>query len=499
MGEFSSAGADGKRQDPRGTAVTALRTLVHDSFSRTRTATIVVALLLTGLVPVVLELLGSHAEVLVIAGGLLVLLTAFLVLRGSRPADTEHASETAVSSRGGVELLLYLSPVIFLNIVFPLVSPRMAEATVGGVQLTHVVLASSITVPWLAQAACMPAYRAIGELMAERDMQKITRRFCEVWPAMFLQTLPLAGLFALPLWLATGWSWQAMGAYLLLLGAHVLFVQSLVLANVGERRGLWAVAWGAYALALAVVPTVWILPPLVAAATQIAAMGRQLSHVRVFERLDQRNFAADAVRGLLLGSVLWADKFVLFLATDGAFHVIVVFMAMLPAVLAYNFYFVNMAPHVDRAVSGLHRAIEKETLPVLASRSTLLSYVVDRSVLRTGAVGMVLTLAAALLLGGLQPHHVLLAVTVAVASWTFMMLTLLSYELDYIGEKVTAQALGAVHLVVSVLAFAVFSTNGAYALLLLADLVLVAGAWALYKRHWAQPEYTLFWRHATSW
>lgn len=238
-----------------------------------------------------------------------------------------------MSSRGGVELLLYLSPVVFLNIVFPLVSPRMAEATVGGVQLTHVVLASSITVPWLAQAACMPAYRAIGELMAERNMQKITRRFCEVWPAMFLRTLPLAGLFALPLWLATGWSWQAMGAYLLLLGAHVLFVQSLVLANVGERRGLWAVAWGAYALTLAVVPTVWILPPLVAAATQIAAMGRQLSQVRVFERLDRRNFAADALRGLLLGSVLWADKFVLFLTTDGTFQVIVVFMAMLPAAL----------------------------------------------------------------------------------------------------------------------------------------------------------------------
>lgn len=64
---------------------------MHDSFSRTRTATIVVALLLTGLVPVVLELLGSHAEVLVIVGGLLVLFTAFLVLRGSRPVDAEHA------------------------------------------------------------------------------------------------------------------------------------------------------------------------------------------------------------------------------------------------------------------------------------------------------------------------------------------------------------------------------------------------------------------------
>ena len=31
------------------------------------------------------------------------------------------------------------------------------------------------------------------------------------------------------------------------------------------------------------------------------------------------------------------------------------------------------------------------------------------------------------------------------------------------------------------------------------DLALVVAAWALYKRHWAHPEYTLFWRHATSW
>lgn len=441
----------------------------------------------------------SGLTLLTLAGGLLVLITVALIMRGSALGTSTQGAETPVSNRGGINLLLYLSPVIFLNIVFPVVSPQMAAATVGGVQLTYVVLASSITVPWLAQAACMPSYRAIGGLMAERDMQKITRRFCEVWPAMFAQTLPLVLVFALPLWLATGWSLEAMGAYVLLCGAHVLFVQSLVLANVGERRGLWAVAWGAYALSLALAPTVWILPPLLAAATQIVAMGRSLTHVRAFERLTQRNFAVDVLRGLLLGAVLWADKFVLFLVTDGTFPVVVVFMAMLPAVLAYNFYFVNLAPHVDRAVSGLHKAIEHEPLPEMASRSTMLSYIVDRSVLRTGAVGMVLTLAASLLLGGLQPENALLAVTVSVASWTFMMLTLLSYELDYIGEKITAQVLGAAHLIAAGLAFTLLGTSGAYALLLLVDLVLVVAAWALYKRHWAQPEYTLFWRHATSW
>jgi hypothetical protein len=31
------------------------------------------------------------------------------------------------------------------------------------------------------------------------------------------------------------------------------------------------------------------------------------------------------------------------------------------------------------------------------------------------------------------------------------------------------------------------------------DLVLIRVAWGLYKHHWSQPEYTLFWRHATTW
>ena len=39
----------------------------------------------------------------------------------------------------------------------------------------------------------------------------------------------------------------------------------------------------------------------------------------------------------------------------------------------------------------------------------------------------------------------------------------------------------------------------AYGVVLLADLVLVTIAWVLYKRHWSQPEYTLFWRHAVAW
>jgi hypothetical protein len=207
-----------------------------------------------------------------------------------------------------------------------------------------------------------------------------------------------------------------------------------------------------------------------------------------------------------MGSVLWADKLVLFLATGGDFQVVVVFAAMLPAVVAYNFYFINLAPRVDREVAGLHRTIAEEPLAVLLRTSKRLSLVVDRSVLTTGTIGVLLTLAVSLAVNGLQPAQVLLAVFAGASSWAFMMLTLLSYELDFIGEKASPQFLGGAHLLLCMAAFTLFgvpgdgaSGAGAYSALVVADLILVCVAWLLYKRHWSQPEYTLFWRHATTW
>jgi hypothetical protein len=368
------------------------------------------------------------------------------------------------------------------------------------------VLASSVTVPWLAQAACLPIYRVLGDLMAERNKEAVTRRFCQYWPSIFAQSLPLIAVFAAPLWLVTGWSGTAVGTYAVLCVLHLLFVQSLVLANVANRRGLWAVAWSGYAAALFLAPTVWWLPPLVGTATQVLAMGAGLRHMGIAKRLSMQVFSADLLRGLLMGAVLWADKFVLFLVTGGNFHVVTVFAAMLPAVIAYNFYFVHLAPNVDQALHGLHQDIAKAPLSSLRSSSRHLVRVVDRSVVLTGAIAALLTLTVSLLIFGANPQEAFLAVTAAAASWSFMMLTLLNYELDFIGEKSTPQVLGGIHLVACVLAFAAAGLPGSFAgeawsylFLGAVDLVLIGIGWTLYKHHWSQPEYTLFWRHATSW
>ncbi|QDY91590.1 hypothetical protein E7Y32_00550 [Arthrobacter sp. UKPF54-2] len=462
--------------------------------------------MLTGLVPFVDGVMPAGFSIVLLAVGAGVVMIALLVMMRPGIDNAEESTETNGDARTGAALLLYLSPVILLNVVYPMVSPAMAAVDVGGVPLTLVVLASSITVPWLAQAACLPAYRVIGDLMAERDLEAITRRFCQFWPMMFVQSLPLVVVFALPLWLVTGWTPTALAIFASLCGLHLLFVQSLVMSNVANRRGAWALAWSAYAGALFLAPTLWWLPPLIGSLTQLAAMGPGLRHLGVAHRIGAREFSADVLRGLLMGSVLWADKLVLFLATGGDFQVVVVFAAMLPAVVAYNFYFINLAPRVDREMAGLHRTISGGPMATLLTASKRLSLVVDRSVLTTGTIGVLLTLAVSLVVNGLLPTQVLLAVFAGASSWAFMMLTLLSYELDFIGEKVSPQFLGGAHLVLCVAAFYVLGVPGgdgngagAYAALVVADLLLVGVAWLLYKRHWVQPEYTLFWRHATTW
>ena len=486
---------------------TPLKSLLEDSYTRQKSMVMVAGLVLSALVPFVVQFLPNRTDLPVLAVAALpfLLALALIIKPGIVGADGDGEGPTA--ERLGPALLLYLSPVLLLNVVYPLVSPAMAAVDVDGVPLTILVLASSITVPWMAQAACLPIYRVLGDLMAARNLEVITQRFCQFWPMIFVQSLPLIAVFAVPMWLATGWSATVIFDYAALCVLHLLFVQSLVLANVANRRGLWAIAWSGYAAALFMAPTLWWLPPLVGTATQVLAMRSGLRHMGFSQRLSMRVFGPDLVRGLLMGAVLWADKFALFLVTRGEFQVVAVFAAMLPAVIAYNFYFVHLAPGVDRALHSLHRDIAEAPISSLRSSSGRLTRVVDRSVVLTGAIAALLTLSVSLVMAGVDPSHTLLAVAAAAASWGFMILTLLSYELDFIGEKVTPQILGAAHLAVCVLAFmaggllGTFTgpATGSYLLLAAVDFVLIGVAWTFYKQHWSQPEYTLFWRHATAW
>ncbi len=425
-------------------------------------------------------------------------------LDGAHGIDTEHADaptrrERTQGSRA-VELLLYLSPVLLLGIAYPLASSRLAHHHVGGVPLTTLLLASSVTVPWLTQAVCLPLYKAVAVQIEEGDSSKLRDRLCDVWPSAFLRCLPTVAVFAVPVELSARWSPSALGTYVALCALYVAFAQSLILSIVNRNRRLWALGWGSLAATLLVAPSLWYLPPLVALATQLLPLRRHLYRMARPVSIERGEVLTDLVRGLLLGSVLWADKLLLFVKDGSHFAITTVFLGLLPAILAYNYYFVHLAPRFDSSVGELRAAMEHEPYSRLAERSKAVSQYVAYSLHRTGLAAAALVLAVTTISAIATPSSLPLITTVAIASWLFMMTTLLCYKLDYIGQRALAQRYSAAHLVGCILAFALFHVGaGLYGWLIGMEAVIFMGAFYSVGVHWRSSEYNLFWRHATAW
>jgi hypothetical protein len=472
-------------------------------FRHVRSSILLVAtfagLLATSLVPGLLSRSVLLESLLSSALGVGLLVWTAPVLRRTFSRSGSHRRKVRRFVRSTVEMLAQLSPVALLTLVFPIASHHLGATSISGVRLTALLLASSLTVPWLSQSVCLPLYRAIGEyVVAEGDER--ARRFWAVWPCVWLHALPPVALFAGTVEAVMRWPIEAFGTYVGLCLAHVAFAQALVIANIERRRARWAIAWTAYAASLFLVPRLWFLPPLLGMLTQLVPISRHVARIRKPIFLDRVEVQSDLLRGLLLGTVLWADKWLFFLREGNRFAVNTVFFALLPAVLAYNYYFVRLSPGFDASVSSFRKALENEAFSKLPEWSRTVTKSVTTSVQRTGLLGALLVCALALELSEHSPETVHLAVPVAVASWLFMMITVLSYKLDYVGRRLAAQSIGALHLALCALLFVVMTPGAAlYTTLAGAELGLFVGAYGLCVLHWRTPEYTLFWRHATAW
>lgn len=420
------------------------------------------------------------------------------LMRGER--HRHRRARRQAHAHGAKDLALYLSPVLLLSIAYPFAVTRMDGSEVGGTALPTLLLASSLTVPWLSVAVCLPLYRSVGHLLPDGDPQEITARFCSVWPATFAQTAPVALLFAIPLQVAVQWSPTAWLTYVALCLLHALFAQSLVLANIGRRRLVWSLAWVGYAAALVLLPTFWFLPPLVGLATQLPFVRPHLPRLASRARLEHADVGVDMLKGLLLGAVLWAHFLLLFVKTSGQFAVNLMFVGAFASVAAYNYYFVRLAPGFDRAVLRMRSAMENEPHARVRVQSELLARVVDASLQRTAAVCAVLGLLVTAAAQHLTHRPLPLVAVVAVASWLFMMITLACYKLDYIGHGRQSQVISGAHLALSAVAFLLVPFGVAlYGWLIAISITVFAVALRACRARWGSPEYALFWRHATAW
>lgn len=398
------------------------------------------------------------------------------------------------------QFLLYLSPVILLTAIFPLVTPRIAHIQIGGIALSQIILAVSITVPWMSQSVCLPVYRAMNDLLGERNMDACTRRFAEFWITTNLAVIPILVLFSLPFFFALNWSLTALAAYLILGYLNMTFSQLLVIANLPtDSRETWAYAWVAYAFALLVLPTVWFLPPVAGILVMLFVLRGQFRYLGVFRRLKFQIVAREMLRGFLMGTVLWADKYILFIALGGTMDVIAVYMGLVPAVIAYNYFFAAEANKIDRSVNNLRLVIQHKGYQEVEQHSADVERDVVNSTHRTLILAAVSSVVVAALMYFLTPASFALAVSVIIASWLFLAVTVFCYQIDYLGSHIPPQVIGLAHLLLCIVAFQIIPTTGAYFVIMAGEAMLMVASYVIFRRTWKTPAYDLFWRHAMSW
>ncbi|GAA2548032.1 hypothetical protein GCM10010435_16720 [Winogradskya consettensis] len=444
--------------------------------------------------PALLDAIVRNSTVQYTAVGIAVFMVAALVLRRSRLSR----SGLGLAGGRGASLLLHLWPVVTLTAVYPTAAGRMAGYDVGGIPLTEFLLAVALVLPWLLQGVCMPLYRAIGDLSHDGNLPALRRGFVAAIPGTIVQAIPAVIISAVPLAFLLHWSPEAILTFIGLLLLDVLFAQSLVLANVTRSRSDWVIGWSAYAVAVLIAPTWWWLPPLVGLVTQVIPLWRYLKVRPTW--LNNRTVSGDILQGLLLGAVMWGDKVFYFYATGGDFPVVTLFLASLPAVIAYNFYFICRTPEFDASVKNLHSAMSSEPMNRLGSHSKAVYSTAARSIQDSAFVGAILVGLTAILLWSTTPRYAALIGGITAACWLCTVISIACYKLEYVGERRTSRAIGAFHLLVCAIAFASSLPDAtAYLVLVAGDTFALVVALVLFRRAWRTPEHTLFWRRALTW
>jgi hypothetical protein len=237
-------------------------------------------------------------------------------------------------------LLIQLLPVVFLTFAYEQIGDRLRAIPVGGIGLDQLLLISAVTTPLLSQLLSGPLFRARQDVTDPRIAAAAVLR--AIPRAVLLGALP-AIVVALAIAERLGFG-EGASALLAVMGLHLLFAASLVPAYADRSAALLALGWIAYGSALMLLPSVWWLPAVAGAASQIVVLlARGWGRFRRVPAVPTRELALASGRSLVSSFALWSLPFLLFLADPRGADSALVFAALIPAIMAYQIFFATVA------------------------------------------------------------------------------------------------------------------------------------------------------------
>ncbi|MCX7491770.1 hypothetical protein OS127_04415 [Corynebacterium sp. P6129] len=417
-----------------------------------------------------------------------------------------------ITGRGGgsrtslVQLASVLSPTILLMTVFPTITDTLLRTSIGQTTTMTVVLAVSVTVPWLSGGVCMPVYEPLSGVdrgpvgIRSEERTRFYGEFCSVWPSLVAWILPPLAAATLVINLFFGWGAPETAFYALGVFTNMLFAQSLIPLQETRRFRTMIAAWSCYAGFLFIAPGLWWLAPVVGILPTALVLGRGLFRLFNPTVLPAGTAGRALVLGLLYACVLWSDKFLIVgHLYPGGVDIYVVYVALVPMVVATGVYFAGQYEVLRRALDDMRNLVDivparhlQESLRQVARR-------VENTVIVT--VGVATAVGLGMMFAfrwfGFVYSPELLALTVSpLAMLTLMLVT---FQMAQLQSRWSAAGLCAAHLVAAVLLISLAPL--APALLILAVVDVAAAMWGTRecRRVVSDASFELFWKQAVEW
>lgn len=394
-------------------------------------------------------------------------------------------------------ITMQLYPLLLLTPIFLLVSPMIALTNVAGVPLSQLLVASAVLGPLLTQAVAGPVFSSLDRIPAG-DSRAISAATLRSMPSALLISAPFVLLVAWALSTTTHTSPGGTLALAGLLEVNILFAASLVPAFSLRSGSLLALGWTSYGAALYYVPTLWWAPAITGFLSQlIIAAIRSRLRLHDAPLASAKEMALGAVRGISAALPLWGLPIALYLQNPSHFASGVIFVAMVPALVAYHVYFSTVAVPIWRMLDRVRALLATRTY--IESQSDVLGVVRKARFGEWRVIAVVLGSIAVVtpFVAFALPTEVRFIVALLAASGLSVIVMAQVCRLSMLRTAASTYVVASV-LSATMTALAIFHF-GAVQLLIVYAIACLACSTAVSvanRRAWRRPEHALFWQTA---
>jgi len=179
--------------------------------------------------------------------------------------------------------------------------------------------------------------------------------------------------------------------------------------------------------------------------------------------------------------------------------VVAIYISLIPCVLAYNYFFVAEADRVNLVIKKLWSTFEEKPFAQVTNTAKEATHVSNYAMVRSLTVAIFASVITGLIMLVAIPHVFPVGFAGIIAAGLFLVVTLCNYQIEFMGLYRISQLIGVAHLVLVCIIFAIMPNEGGYFPLILGEAILAIIAYTFYRRAWASPEHSLFWRRALAW